>query len=168
MFFSKKSPRSYVGLYHKFLYKIFIITDPPPPPPQNILLTPPSMRRRLHLSQGLQCSVLFKKLHLSTVVSAYFPNDLPTQQLENICVTHQSQLTCRGLSYKDVLFYSATVPGENFHCAKIFAVVQEEDPDKGLFDKEPALPPPEIHNLTAPPSAPGDPIEAGILNAYNR
>ena len=30
MFLTKKSPRNYVGLYQKFLYKSFIITDPPP------------------------------------------------------------------------------------------------------------------------------------------
>ena len=33
-----------------------------------------------------------------------------------------------------------------------------------------SLPPPlpEIQNLTAPPSAPGDPIEANVFNAFNQ
>ena len=37
-----------------------------------------------------------------------------------------------------------------------------------LFDKDPALPPREIRNSTAPPSSPGDPIEDGVFNASNR
>ena len=39
---------------------------------------------------------------------------------------------------------------------------------EGLFDKEPAPPPPEIHNLTAPQSSPGDPIDIFIFNASNK
>ena len=90
------------------------------------------------------------------------------QRLENLCVTHQAQVTCRGLSYEAIFFSPATIPGETFHCAKRFMVVWEEGPAEGLFGKEPAPPPPEIHNSTAPPSAPGDPIEAGIFNASNQ
>ena len=41
-------------------------------------------------------------------------------------------------------------------------------PDEGLFEKEPAPPPSDIQNSTAPQSAPGDPIEAGVFNASNR
>ena len=48
----------------------------------------------------------------------------------------------------------------------MFAVVREEGPSEGLFDKEPAYLPPDIHNQTTPPSSPGKPIEAGVLNAY--
>ena len=80
-------------------------------------------------------------------------------------MTHQAQVTCCGLSYKSGFFYSATVPGETFHCAKRFAVVREEGTAEGLFDKDPDPPPPEIHNSTAPPSAPGDHIDAGVFNA---
>ena len=47
-------------------------------------------------------------------------------------------------------------------------VVREEGTAKGLFDKEPAPLPPEIQNSTSPPSAPGEPIEAGVFNASNR
>ena len=47
-------------------------------------------------------------------------------------------------------------------------VVQEEGASEGLFDKYPAPPPQEIHNLTAPLSAPGHPIESGVFNASNR
>ena len=65
-------------------------------------------------------------------------------------------------------FSSATITGETFHCTKRFAVFQEEGPAEGLFEKEPAPPPPEIHNLTAPPSALGDPIEDGIFNFFNK
>ena len=42
-----------------------------------------------------------------------------------------------------------------------------EWPNKCLFEKYPAPPPPEIQNLTGPPSAPGDPIEVGVFNASN-
>ena len=73
----------------------------------------------------------------------------------------------RGLSYKSIFFYSATVSGDTFYCAKSFTVVREEGPAEGLFDKDPAHPPPEIQNSTAPPSAPGDPIEAGVFNTFN-
>ena len=52
-------------------------------------------------------------------------------------------------------------------CAKSFAVVWEEGPSEVLFDKEPDPPIPEIHNLTAPQSAPGDSIKAGVFNASN-
>ena len=109
--------------------------------------------------------MLLKKLRPSAVVSAYFPNALQTQQLVNIRVSRQSQVKHRGISYEAVFFSSATVPGETFHCAKRFTVVREEGPAEGLFDKEPSPPPPEIKNLTSPPYAPGDPIEAGFFNA---
>ena len=90
------------------------------------------------------------------------------QQLENFRVTHQSQVTRRGLSYESVVFYSATAPGETFHYAKRFMIVQEEGPSEALFDKEPNPSPPGIHNLTAPLSAPGDPIEDGIFIDSNQ
>ena len=38
---------------------------------------------------------------------------------------------------------------------------------KAFLDKYPVPPPPEIKNSTAPPSAPGDPIVAGVFNAPN-
>ena len=112
--------------------------------------------------------MLLKKLRPYAVVSAHFPNLLPTQRLDGLRVTHQSQVTRRGLSYEAVLFSSATVPGDTLHCAKRFAVVREEGPDEGLFDKEPAPPSPEIQNLITPPSAPGDHIAAGVFDASNR
>ena len=80
-------------------------------------------------------------------------------------MTYQSQVTCHRLSYESVFLYSATVPGETFRCDKRFAVVWEEGTSQGLFDKESDPPPPEIHNLTSLPSAPGDPIEAGFFKA---
>ena len=43
----------------------------------------------------------------------------------------------------------------------------DEGTAKGLFYKDPAPPPQEIENLIAPPSAPGDPIEAGVFKASN-
>ena len=46
-------------------------------------------------------------------------------------------------------------------------VFREEGAAKGIFDKDSDPPPPDIHNLTAPTSAPGDPIEAGFFNAPN-
>ena len=72
------------------------------------------------------------------------------------------------ISYEAVLFYSVTITGETFHCAKRFPVVWEVGPAEGLFDKETTPPPPDIHNLTAPPSEPGDPIEAGVFNSSNQ
>ena len=109
--------------------------------------------------------MLLKKLLPSAVVISHFPNALLTQRLDNLRVSHQSQVTRRGLSYEAVFFSSATIPGDNFHCDNIFVVVWEEGPDEGLLDKETSPPPPETQNLTAPPSALGDPIEAGIFNA---
>ena len=109
--------------------------------------------------------MLLKKLCSSVVVSAHFPNALPTQKLDNICVTHQSQVTRRGLSYESVFFSSANISWDTFHCAKRFEVVWEEGPDDVLFEKEPAPPPPEIQNSTSPPSTSGDPIEAGVFGA---
>ena len=82
-------------------------------------------------------------------------------------MTHQSQVTRRGLSYEAVLFSSATVPGDTLHCAKRFAVVREEGTSEGLFDKDTEPPPLDIHNLTAPPSAPEDPFGAVVLNFSN-
>ena len=83
-------------------------------------------------------------------------------------MTHKSQVTRRVLSYEAIFFSSATVYVETFHFAKRYAVVREEGSYEGIFDREPAPPPPNIHNLTAPPSAPGDHIKAGVLNASNR
>ena len=83
-------------------------------------------------------------------------------------MTHQDQVMRHGLSYESVFFSSETIPGETFHCDKRLAVVREEGPAEGLFDKEPAPLPPKIQNSTTPPSASGDPIEAGIFNASNR
>ena len=166
MFLIEKSPRSYVGLYQKFLYKSFSLLLTPPPP--NVLLTPPPMQLRLRLEQGAQCYVIPKKLCLSAVVSAHFPNALLTQQLDDLRVTHQSQVTCHGLSYEAVFFSSETITRETFHFTKRFAVVREEGIAEGLFDKEPDPTPPEIHNSSAPPSTPGDHIEAGVFNASNR
>ena len=76
-------------------------------------------------------------------------------------------MTRRGLSYEDVLFSSATIPGYTFHCANGFVVVREEGPAEDLFDKEPSPPPPEIHNSNALPSDPGHSIEASVFNASN-
>ena len=171
MFLAKKSPRSYVRLYQKFLYKIFslLLTPPPtPPPPLIIILKHPPMRQRLCLGQGAQCCVILKKLLPSAVVSAHFPNVLPTQRLENLCVSHQSQVTRHVLSYESVFFSSTNIPGDNSHCAKRFAIVREEGLAEGLFYKEPAPPTPEIQNSTSPPSAPGDPVEDGVFNASNQ
>ena len=47
-------------------------------------------------------------------------------------------------------------------------VIWEKGPYEGLFDKDPEPPPPEIQNLTPPPSFPGDPIKADVFNASNR
>ena len=41
MFLAEKSPRSYVGLYQKFLYKSFSLLLTPPPPPNNYFHTSP-------------------------------------------------------------------------------------------------------------------------------
>ena len=120
------------------------------------------MQQQLRLGQREQCYVLFKNLRSSALVSAHLPNALPTQRLENHRVSHQYQVTHRDLSYKAVLFSSATIPRDTLNCAKRFAV---KGPDEGLFGKDPEPPPPEIHNLTAPPSDPGDPNKAGIFNA---
>ena len=87
------------------------------------------------------------------------------QRLDSLRVTHQSQVTRRGLSYEAVFFSSATVTGETSHCAKMFTVIQEERPDEGLFDKDPDPPPPEIQNSAALPSSPGGANEAGVFNA---
>ena len=155
MFLTEKLSRSYVGLYQNLLYKILIINDPPP---INILLTPNPIQQQLHLGQGAQCYVLLKNMLPSAVVSKHLTNTLSMQRVGNIHVTHQSQLTCHGISYEYVLFSSATFTRETFHCDKRFMFVREEGPDEGLFDKDPDPTPLDIHNSTAPPSAPGDPI----------
>ena len=111
--------------------------------------------------------MLLKKLRPSAVASAHLPNALLMQRLDDLCVTHQPKMTCINLSYEAVLFSFATVTGETSHCEKRLEVVWEEGPAEGLFYKEPASPPPEIQNSTAPPYAPGDPIEAGVFNASN-
>ena len=98
----------------------------------------------------------------------HLPNALLMQQLENLRVTQQSQVTCHGFSYTTVFFAYATVPRETFHCYKRFAVVQEDGTAEGLFEKDPDPPPPETHNSTAPQSSPGVPIYAGVFNASNR
>ena len=98
--------------------------------------------------------MLLKKLCKSAVVIGHFQNALPTQRLDDLRVTHQSQVTCCGLSYKSILFSSATIPGETFHFPKRFAVIREEGPAEGLFDKEPAplpiLPLTSWHNGRSP------------------
>ena len=81
---------------------------------------------------------------------------------------HQAQVTILVLSYKYFFFSSATVPWETLNCSKSFTVVWEDGICEGLFDKEFATPPPDIHNPTAPLSAPGGPIEAGIFNDSNQ
>ena len=84
------------------------------------------MKLWLCLGQGSQCFVLLKKLHPSAVFSAYFPYALLMQKLDNLCVTHQSQVTRHVLSYGATLFRDCS--GETFHSSKRFAVVQEETP----------------------------------------
>ena len=93
------------------------------------------MRRRLHLGQVEQCSVLLKKVRPSTVVSAHLPNVLSAQRSDNLRMKRQSQVTRCVLSYKDVFFSSATVPWENFHCAKMLGFVRKKGTDEGLFEK---------------------------------
>ena len=107
------------------------------------------MWRRLQLVHGAQCYVLLKNLCPSELLSANFPNTLPMQQLEDLRVIYQSQVTCRSLSYEAFFLSSATVPGETFHCAKSLLVVQEEGPSEDLFYNNPDPPPPEIQNLTS-------------------
>ena len=111
--------------------------------------------------------MLLKNLRPSAVVSEQFQNALPMQRLYNLRVTHQAQVTRRGLSYEAVFLSSTSIPGETFHCKKMSAVVQKGRESEGLFDKEPAPSLPEIHNLTAPPYYPGYPIETGVLNSPN-
>ena len=91
-------------------------------------------------------------MRLSAVIRAHFLKSLSVQQQDNLRVKYQAQVTCRGLSYEAIFFYSVTSPRETFHCAKRLAVVREEGPAEGLFGKEPAPPPVEIqilppHNL---------------------
>ena len=76
-------------------------------------------------------------------------------------------MTRRGLSFEAVFFSSANILRETLYCDKSFAVIREEVPAEGLFEKEPDSSPSEIHNSTAPPSSPGDPIEAGVFNVAN-
>ena len=95
------------------------------------------MWRRLQLVHGAQCYVLLKNLCPSELLSANFPNTLPMQQLEDLRVIYQSQVTCRSLSYEAFFLSSATVPGETFHCAKSLLVVQEEGPSEDLFYNNP-------------------------------
>ena len=120
------------------------------------------------LRKGSRCSVLLNYLRPSAVVSEYLQNALLTQRLDSLHMTHQSQVTCSGLSYEAVFFSYKNVTWDDFHCANRFAVVQEEGPAEGLFEKEPDPPPPDIHNSTAPLSAPGDPIEADVFNTSNQ
>ena len=120
------------------------------------------------MGQLLQCSVLLKNLRLYAVVSVHFPNALTTQRFDNLCVTHQYQVTHRGLSYEAFFFSSVNIPGETFHCDKRFMVVWEEGPAEGSFYKDPAPPPPEIQILAAPLSAPGDHIEAVVFKVSNQ
>ena len=96
------------------------------------------------MGQGAQCSVIFKKLCPYSVVSVDFPSTLTTQVLGDICVTHQAQVTHRGLSYESINFSSVTVPGETLCCSKRFLVVRGEGPAEGLFEKYPDPPPPGI------------------------
>ena len=123
MFLAETSPRSYIGLYQKFLYKSFSLLLTPSPPV--MLLTPHPMQRNMRLGQVAQCSMLLKNLRPYTVVSAHLPNALPKQGLDDLHVTHQSQVTRRGLSHEAVFFSSTNFHGETFHCAKRFKVVQE-------------------------------------------
>ena len=157
MLLTKKSPRSYIGLYQKSLYKILYLLLTPPP--LIILPKPPLMQQRLRLGQVEQCSMILKNLRPSTLVSAHFPNALPMQQLDDL------RVSCRGLSYAAVLLPSATITKETFHCDNRFGVVCEDVSSEGLHDKYPEPPPSEIQNSTAPPSATGDPIEAGVFDA---
>ena len=107
------------------------------------------------MSQRAHFYVILKKLHPSASVSAHFPNALPTQRLGNLRVTHQAQVTRRGLSYKVVFFSSVTIPRDTFNCENCLELVWDEGKSEGLFDKEPTPTPPEIYNSTAPPSALG-------------
>ena len=61
-----------------------------------------------------------------------------------------------------------SIPRETFHSEKRLAVIREEGPAGVLFGKYPDPPPPNIHNFTAPTSAPGGPIEADVLNISNQ
>ena len=90
--------------------------------------------------------MLLKKLRPSEVVGAHFPNALPTQQLDDLHVSHQSQVTRHGLSYGAFLLSSATIPGEKFNCVKRFAVVREEGLCEVIFDKDPDPPLSEIQH----------------------
>ena len=93
------------------------------PPPPNIRITPPLMIPRMILGQGAQCFVILNNLRSYTIVSVHLPNPLLMQRLGNLRVTHQSQVTRYGLSYKAFFFSSAIVPMETFHSAKRFAVI---------------------------------------------
>ena len=125
------------------------------------------MQQQLHLGQGAQCYVILKEMRLPTVVGAHLPNALPTQRLDNLRVSHKSQVTRCRISYKAVFFSSTTITGETFNCAKRYAVVREEGRAEVLFDKETSPPSPEIQISTAPQSAPGDPIKASVFNTSN-
>ena len=123
MFLAKKSPRIYVVFYQEFRYKSFIITETYYS--KYILHTHPLIRRRLLMGQKSHCYMLYKKMRPYAVVCAHSLNPLPMQQFDDLCVTHQFQVTRHDLSYKAIFCSSATVTRETLHCSKRFAVVQE-------------------------------------------
>ena len=47
------------------------------------------------MGQLAQCSLLLKKLRMYSVVSAHFPNALLMQQLDDLRLSQQSQVTRR-------------------------------------------------------------------------
>ena len=87
MFLAEKSPRRYVGLHQKLLYKSF-----------SLLLKPPPIQLGMRMGQGAQCYVLLKNLRTYTVVSSHLTNALSTQQLDDLWVSHPSQVTRHVLS----------------------------------------------------------------------
>ena len=99
MFFAKNSLRSYIGLYQKFLHKIFVITETSPP--DHCSQTSPAVTKAASVPS---ITVLCDPQTNAPVRSGQctFTNALLTQQLDNLCMTHLAQVTRRSLSYEAV------------------------------------------------------------------
>ena len=162
MFLAKKTPRRYIGLHQKFFYKSSHYYWPPPK--KQLFSHLPWCNKECVWSK--EYSVMWFSISCTRLQWSVRIYQMRCQWSDWTIYVWHINIKWHIAAFHTNLF--SYLPQPFLVRPSILtrglrvAVVREDITPEGLFDKEPAPPPHEIQISTSPPSALGDPIEAGF------